>query len=100
MDTIFGVARLSPLCFAGRRLIHRDGKRAVADCGACTVGISPTTGADCGACTVGISPTTGADCRVSTVGISPTTAETLEAGEERTTDKRNHGTRSGLNQRV
>ncbi|KAA8580976.1 hypothetical protein FQN60_013934 [Etheostoma spectabile] len=35
---IFGVARLSPKCFAARRFLHRDGKRTVADCGAYTVG--------------------------------------------------------------
>lgn len=34
----FGVARPSPECFAGRRVLHGDGKRTVAECGACTVG--------------------------------------------------------------
>lgn len=34
----FGVARPSPECFAGRRVLHGDGKTTVAECGACTVG--------------------------------------------------------------
>ncbi|KAG7216722.1 hypothetical protein INR49_021105 [Caranx melampygus] len=37
--TVFGVARLSPDCsLLVGRLQHRDGKRTVADCGACPVG--------------------------------------------------------------